>query len=297
MTTLRYLFVVLAALGIMLVPAVAQDDTTTDEPELEDIYFTITGEVEFVEIDGEEELTVGGVIIAPAGAFTPSLLEDGDIVSITGVLLNDDTIMATTIDLDPELDDEEPDPEATEEPAPEVTAEPEPEVTPEPEPTEEPVAEACVPEFHPVANGIADTFEVDVAVIIDLHCQGHGFGNIARAYLLADATEDEGDSAEDYLNQHLEGGGWGQIMRESGVHPSQLAPGQIMSGRYIAGEDGEGWQPGPPEGAGRPEHAGPPEGAGRPENAGPPDHAGRPENAGPPPGRGGGNGNGRGRGN
>ena len=221
------LFVVLL-LGSML-PLLAQD-TTVDENVV-----IATGPVEF---NANREIVVGGYIIAPASAFTPSTLQTGDVVIIIGRLLPDGvTVQAQSFEFfeEPEVTEE---PEMTEEP--EVTAEPEvteePEVTAEPEVTEEPVA-TCGNGNHPVATRIAEQFAVSYDEVMSMHCAGNGFGNIIRAYMLAEAGA-EGANAQDFLDRAQGGEGWGQIMRESGVHPSQLAPGQAMRGNN--GNNGNG---------------------------------------------------------
>jgi hypothetical protein len=298
------LFVLVLAMILMTsLPAAAQDDDPIIDP-----LFEIIGEISFV--DGD--ILVDGIIIAPASAFNPSMLSDGDTVVVIGFLLNDDTLQAVspevitlvtitgevTVDANgllvvgsvvlgapedyPELQlgdevtvvffftaagelrilsvtvideaDEEEDPE------PEETAEPEPEITPEPEPEETPEPTVCAPLTHPVANRLAAEFEVDVTEILGWHCDGFGFGEIARALLMAEADDDL--DYEDYLALKAGGLGWGQIMQTTGLHPSALAPGRVISGQ--GNRDG---RPGGP-----PDHAGPPEdrGGGRPDHAGPP---------------------------
>jgi hypothetical protein len=325
------LFVLVLAMILMTsLPAAAQDDDPIIDP-----LFEIIGEISFV--DGD--ILVDGIIVAPASAFIPATLSDGDTVLVIGFLLNDDTLQAVSLEVItlitvtgevmvdengmlvvgsvvlgapedyPELQlgdevtvvffftaagelrilsvtvieaDEEDDPE------PEETAEPEPEITPEPEPDETPEPTVCVPLTHPVANRLAAEFEVDVTEILGWHCDGFGFGEIARALLMAEADDDL--DYEDYLALKAGGLGWGQIMQTTGLHPSALAPGRVISGQ--GNRDG---RPG-----GRPDHAGPPEdrGGGPPDHAGPPEDrgGGRPDHAGPPGNRPGGGNPGGGRG-
>ncbi|MDL1902121.1 hypothetical protein FBR02_15295, partial [Anaerolineae bacterium CFX9] len=71
------LIMILAAL-----PMVAAQETTVDESAATVL---VTGPVEFV--DGS--IVVGGYIIAPAGAFLPPILVEGDIVIVIGILLPD----------------------------------------------------------------------------------------------------------------------------------------------------------------------------------------------------------------
>ncbi|MFN8372977.1 MAG: hypothetical protein U0694_08875 [Anaerolineae bacterium] len=79
------IFLSLVAL-LAVMPALAQDE---DEP----LTFQIVGEVHFV--DGD--ILVEDVVIAPAGAFNPSELVEGDTVVVTGYLLNDDTLQAISL--------------------------------------------------------------------------------------------------------------------------------------------------------------------------------------------------------
>ena len=73
--------------------------------------------------------------------------------------------------------------------------------------------------------------------IIGWHCAGFGFGEIARAYLLADAA---GVAAATYFAQRQAGMGWGEILRQADVHPSQLAPGQVIRPNDDDDDDGAG---------------------------------------------------------
>ncbi|HRF98345.1 MAG TPA: hypothetical protein PLZ51_24220, partial [Aggregatilineales bacterium] len=241
----------IVAMGVFIIsfmfPLMAQDDSNEDAP-IEDILIAIRG---LVEILDDDEIVVDGVIVAPAGAFNPSELEIGDEVIVVGYLLNDDTIKAEMLIVVDEDFDEcseygngegcevevtpEVTPEATLEVTPEITPEATPEITPEA--TEPPVYETCVPESHPVANAIADEFGVDVAFVIDLHCQGYGFGNITRAFLLVDEYGYGGDVAS--LLAQARDGGWGVIFRDSGVHPSDLAQGRVLRGRGNQNNDEE----------------------------------------------------------
>ena len=84
---------------------------------------------------------------------------------------------------------------------------------------------ACATENHPVANALATEFDVEVSEIIALHCAGNGFGNIARVYLLAEASN---TPVADILAMRADGMGWGHIARELGVHPRDIAPGRIL---------------------------------------------------------------------
>ncbi len=81
------------------------------------------------------------------------------------------------------------------------------------------------PQQQPVAMRLADAFDVSYQEIMGWHCRGFGFGEIAKAYLL----DEFGDfSVEDVFNLRLSGVGWGEIMKQANVSPSQLAPGKAI---------------------------------------------------------------------
>jgi hypothetical protein len=232
---MRKFLMVLSLLAMALVivlsstVGMAQDDTDTPD----DVLIFIRGLVQTI----DDDIVVDGVTVAPAGAFNPSELQIGAEVVVVGYLLNDDTILAVELILVDDNFDEcgeygngegcDPDPEIT----PEITPELTPEITPEPTPeiTETPELAGCVPNSHPVANAIADEFGVAVAEVIALHCAGYGFGNIARAYVLV-YDHNFGGDVESLLSQARDGG-WGAVIRESGVHPSELATGRVINGR------------------------------------------------------------------
>jgi hypothetical protein len=220
------LILVALLLAGAILPGFAQDSTTTVSV---DSLTIVTGAVEY---SPSGDILVAGVTIAPAGAFDPSMLHEGDIVIITGISINDTTLQAVTFEF---FDDSQQDVEVT----PEVTLEATDEVTPEatveatdeatPEATAEASTEAtdCNGPNQPVAMRIAETFDVTYDEVMALHCQGIGFGNIIRAYVLAE-NSDDGSTAQDFLDRHGNGEGWGQIMHDSGVKPSDLAPGQVL---------------------------------------------------------------------
>jgi hypothetical protein len=211
----RILLVLLALIVLataLVAPLAAQ---TTQNPD--DLIF----------ISGTIDLTQGGITIAGytlvAGATPlPPVLRQGDYVIIIGYLqATGVTVVIESIDL---IED----PNATPTPTPEVTPEVTPEATPE--------LTDCARDDHPVATRYADAFDVSYDEIIAWHCQGFGFGEIARAYLLAEAN---GEDVTTYFDARLGGQGWGQIMRDSDVHPSDLAPGRVGRGDNDDGEDGE----------------------------------------------------------
>lgn len=230
---------------VLIAPLTAQDgDAALDELTEEEativigpISFSQNGDIVVVSTD-EVTGEVTAYIIAPASAFTPSSVAEGDIVIIMGRLLPDGvTVQAITFEFfveeEPEATPEataEATPEATEEPevTPEATAEftPEPEVTPEATPE----FETCGNTNHPVAARLSEEFGLSVDEIVAMHCDGNGYGNIARALLMA-REAGETATAWDFLERHQNGEGWGHIMRESGMHPSEFAPGRIGKGQ------------------------------------------------------------------
>jgi hypothetical protein len=101
----------------------------------------------------------------------------------------------------------------------------------------EETGDTCFREGHPVAEALADEFEEDYDTIMGWHCEGFGFGEIARALLLAEQSEEY--TAEDFLQMKADGLGWGQIKKEAGVSPSDLAPGRVIRHGHAHDQDQE----------------------------------------------------------
>ncbi len=78
---------------------------------------------------------------------------------------------------------------------------------------------------HPVATRLAEALGVSYAEIMGWHCKGYGFGEIARAYLIARKSS---MTVQQILDARKAGKGWGEILKEAGVDPGDVAPGQIM---------------------------------------------------------------------
>lgn len=107
---------------------------------------------------------------------------------------------------------------------------------------------------HPVAAGIAETYEIEYQTVIAWFCgdnidkdgENFGFGEIMLALQTSELEDDE-ITAEEILDRRAGGEGWGEIWQDLGL-------------------------------IGKPDHAGPPEwvGDGPPEWAGPPPGVGRP---------------------
>jgi hypothetical protein len=129
---------------------------------------------------------------------------------------------------------------------------------------------------HPVASGLADWFPEDYETIIGWFCDGWGFGQIMLALQTAEMTEDEGDSAQDYLDFRAEDQGWGEIWKELGLIGKPEDDGDPP---MAPPDDG-----GPPDGVEPPDDVEPP--MEPPDDAGPPmeppDDAGPPDDGGPP---------------
>ncbi len=94
---------------------------------------------------------------------------------------------------------------------------------------------------QPVATRLATAFQVPVDEIMDWHCQGFGFGEIARAYLLVQLSEDEQDTltVDQIFAWRKSGQGWGNIIKAFGVDPSRLAPGLVIRFRGNSPDDVE----------------------------------------------------------
>src|SRR5262249_23511739 len=90
---------------------------------------------------------------------------------------------------------------------------------------------------HPVATRLAAAFGVSYDEIMGYHCQGIGFGNITKAYLLAKKA---GKSAADFFALRQSGEGWGQIMKSEGVKGKDLSLGQAMKGDNGNNSNGNG---------------------------------------------------------
>ncbi|MBE2268636.1 MAG: hypothetical protein IAE80_10440 [Anaerolinea sp.] len=182
------------------VPLTAQAVTPTADPEN---VVLITGAVDL----SQGNVRVNNFVLISVSGLIPVGLEQGDFVVVLGNLLpGTNTVEVIFFEW---LDA--------------------PDVTPTPESTAIPTDEAddCNRPDHPAAEVIAERFDVPYDEVIGWHCDGFGFGEITRAYVLAETT---GETADSYLERRRGGEGWGQIIRESGVHPRDLAPGQVRRG-------------------------------------------------------------------
>ena len=108
-----------------------------------------------------------------------------------------------------------------------------------PSPLQSPIMTPTVPFTHPVGLAISTFFSssfgmsytVSYSQVMAMHESGLGFGVIARVYLTALATKDSDDplTPEGVLALFQDGMGWGQIAKETGVHPGGNGLGTIMS--------------------------------------------------------------------
>ncbi|HEX9925934.1 MAG TPA: hypothetical protein VGD99_24975, partial [Anaerolineae bacterium] len=85
---------------------------------------------------------------------------------------------------------------------------------------------------HPVARAIADYFDVPYEDVFGLHEAGNGFGTITKAYyftnLLSDVELPPGMTPPDSPEALLEvahGSGWGNILKDYGIHPGSIGNG------------------------------------------------------------------------
>jgi hypothetical protein len=237
MRKLTTLIILLLAL-IMVLPVAAQDDVA-DEPEEGTPLIEITGEMTF---DEEDNVFVAGVPVAPSSAFNPSDFDEGDIVTVTGYMLNDDdgTLKATGIILECAVDDEDCVVEEAEDcvEGDEGCAVEEPEDVECAEGDEECANDDNV---HPVVTILAEEFDVPVEEIMALRDDGMGIGNISRALALAAYLETDLD---DVFAQLEDADNFNALLKELDISPSELAPGQAISNSHSNRPDRDDDQPG-----------------------------------------------------
>ena len=94
----------------------------------------------------------------------------------------------------------------------------------------EPVLSDTLPTTHPVGIVIALYFNIPYTQVMELHDDGFGFGEIARAYLTAYAS-DGVLTPEQVMEMRLAGIGWGQIKQEYGIHPGGNGLGSIKGNK------------------------------------------------------------------
>jgi hypothetical protein len=95
---------------------------------------------------------------------------------------------------------------------------------------ESPIITDTVPFTHPVGMMIAMFFHIPYTEVMTLHNEGLGFGEIARAYLTAQASGGV-LTPEQVLEMRQAGMGWGQFKKEFGIHPGGKGLGSIMGNK------------------------------------------------------------------
>jgi hypothetical protein len=211
------LIVFLVLIFAAIAPAIA--NAQVEDPLDEDPVFIVCGAVAF---DGGN-VVVDGIIILHEGAYDPNDFIEGNIVAVYGTLSDNDTSLSPdeTVILNDlsecdALEEALPDDEVV---FCDVADAPEND-----EDCEKP---------HPIAVILADEFDYDLATIHDWHDEeGFGYGEIARMLLIVDLSEDEEVDIDLIMELREGGAGWGQIVREVGLNPRDLAPGRVISGRY-----------------------------------------------------------------
>jgi hypothetical protein len=219
------LVIFMALSNIPKATALADDDFT--------VSITITGVVQSV---SPTTITLEGntVITVPAGVSIPADVISGATVTLTAAVTDDGLVLTVS---DPntatpqETDEDTETPESTLNVTLPATL---PVTLP---PTLLPTLPATLPatltancgsdNTQPVAQRLATAFGVSYDEIMAWHCKGYGFGEIAKAYKLAQLT---GKTASDIFALRMARQGWGNIVKSLGVNPKDLAPGQAMKG-------------------------------------------------------------------
>ncbi|MBZ0309066.1 MAG: hypothetical protein K8I82_23580 [Anaerolineae bacterium] len=180
------------------------------EDDFPPVLIDLTGVLEAIDQEAGT-LTVSGVTVQIDFASLPDDLVPGISITVSGELLDDGTIAADLVVVAPEDDEEEESPSScgyqdeTTEAAPEAVDN-----------------EKC----HPVLDILSEAFEVPYEDLEALREDRYGIGEIARAYLLAEAA---GVDVQEVIDLRDSGLGWGQIKKEyPDVHPSDLAPGSVI---------------------------------------------------------------------
>jgi len=248
--------------GLYTSPVKAQDATpvpTEDAGEEEDVRIEFTGEVISVEqqdssnilivtlltYEGEVEIKVNPATeSSEEGSTLADLLVVGESLTIIASM-DDDGEELVAVAKDVSVAEEEVETTPTPEPTP-CEGEGCPTATPtlEPTPAATEAATCGGNNAHPVASRLAESFDVSYDEIMGWHCQGMGFGGIAKAYIMAEKLAEklgEGAeglyTAEELLLMKQSGMGWGQIRKqvaeesEVDIHPSELAPGGVIKGK------------------------------------------------------------------
>ncbi len=107
----------------------------------------------------------------------------------------------------------------------------------------DPIITDTLPVTHPVGIIIALYFHIPYTEVMTLHDEGFGFGEIARVYLTAQAS-DGALTPEQILAMREDGMGWGQIKKQFGVKPGGNGLGSIMGNKPITEPTSSGVEPG-----------------------------------------------------
>jgi hypothetical protein len=283
-------------LGILpTYPVMAQDGGEDDDPI--DILIDISGTVQEINLEAGT-LVIDGVTVSFDPALIESLeIEVGTVITVSGELLDDGTIVAAEIVVGDANDDEDNVSECGYVPKDEADGN---ETTEDP--SEDPAStdETTLPPYgdcHPVLESISLALEVPYDELETLFTEGYGVGEVARAYLIAEGTDED---IETIVALRESGLGWGEILQQyPDVHPSDLAPGALIGngrGRTIqeeyqarnSEEDYRGGRPDLDERGNCRNNDGQCDGNGHPDDAGQGNSGGNGNN---------GNGNGQGNGN
>ena len=259
-------YLLLIALVTALLPAagaLAQGPGGNNDDE-DGVLVQIVGQVEVMD---DEQLVIGDVVVAPRRGFRPAVLEVGDWVRVLGYLTEDDTLLAEELVILDDSDDADNDgidngvdncpgvrnPDQADEDNDGVgdactmrgrgrgqsqgQGQGNNPGRGQGEDDDEDDGECPLSPIHPVVVAFSEEFNiVDAETILAWHCDDRfGLAEIARALLLADLT---GENAQTYLDMRADNMGWGQIVREAGVHPRDLAQGRAIG--QGNGPDGEG---------------------------------------------------------
>ncbi len=197
----------------------------------------------------DPDIIIEGYVVAPASAFNPSTLEEGDLVILEGLLLNDgETIQATSLALLVETDAEDEDEclddgedEDGEDSGDVVTDgdgegdEDDPCADEEDEEDDEENTGVCENVDHPVTLRYAEAYGISAEQITEWRCDGFGFGQIGKVLALAEVV---GVDPQEIFDRIAGGEGWGNILKDYDVKPGDLAPGKGLNKDKERGNSG-----------------------------------------------------------
>ncbi len=222
------------AQGVTPSPSATDDGDTTVTMEITGVIDTITQQSPSVWIIMLDDGT--RVVVNPdTQGFDPNSFHEGDSITLT-VALDDgdsDNVVAKIITTGLAT------PAATQ--APTAAPTQAPTQAPTVAPTAAGTEAACGSgNTQPVAQRLADAFGVSYGEIMGWHCQGFGFGEIAKAYLLAKKT---GKSASDYFGMKKGGQGWGNIIKDANKNcdpnTTCISHKDLSMGQAIKGNSGK----------------------------------------------------------